>query len=207
MVKLNVLEQRRLWSDYGLALISGYARRSPLEGILHLRRAGPFLPPITFPYSSVEGCRLVVSVAFRSLLEGAGFPGLGFRPVVKKQIVRLDWHRWDLTAEGPKEYPPGDEPSNYIDEMPHDPVAFAAMPEAWELLPPIVPLRITQIEDPKRGFLDSYLAYPDQEDYPPLFRDRERYDCVVVNSTARSWFERNAGEWVVFRDVELRAPE
>jgi hypothetical protein len=207
MMQLYVLEQRQLWGDYGYALISGYARRNSSDGFLHLKRAGPFLPPISFPLYSVEGRRLIVSGTFRSLLEGARFPGLSFRPVVKERVVRLDWHVWDLEADHPQEYPLEGDPFNYIEMGTHSPAAAATLPDAWELCPSIVPLRITQLEDPRKGFLDSYLAYPDREDYPPLFRTREEYGRVVVTASARSWFEQNVGEWVVFRDIELRAPE
>jgi hypothetical protein len=56
-----------------------------------------------------------------------------FRPVIKRRIVHLDWHRWDPTAAEPVEYPDGGEPEDYILSRPHDPDLAEQMGTLWEL--------------------------------------------------------------------------
>jgi hypothetical protein len=111
---LWAIEQRNLWGDYGSILISGSAHRLSESGPLLLHRAGPFLPPISFPWLRAGGHRIVVSEAFRRDLEHSGFAGLRFGPAAKARIVKLPWHEWDRTADRPKQYPPGGEPEEYI---------------------------------------------------------------------------------------------
>jgi hypothetical protein len=99
-----VLEKPKLWGDYGDVLIGGYYRRDD-NGTVQLHRAGPFLPPLSIPWSSVGGPRVIVSDEFRNDLMDAGFNELEFRSTIKNRIIRLDWHSWNRTANAPPEYP------------------------------------------------------------------------------------------------------
>jgi hypothetical protein len=62
--------------------------RTP-EGLLPLARTGPFVPPITL----AEVGDVLVTDAFRTELARSPLAGLGFRPVEKTRIVRLEWER------------------------------------------------------------------------------------------------------------------
>jgi hypothetical protein len=200
-MELFVAEQRRLWGDYGDVLISGFASREGDDGPLLLHRTGPFLPPIFFPWEA--GHRVAVSDDFRNVLESIGLAGIEFRAAIKHRIVRHNWHTWNLRAKAPRKYPPEGEPGNYIWDQSHDPGAAAEMPEAWELLPPVVPLRIEQMQDEDGMFLDEFRAFPAQEDYPRIFTDRRSWATLIVTSEFRPWLEEHVGEWVVFRPVKL----
>jgi hypothetical protein len=72
-----VLKKPKLWGDYGNVLIGGYYRRED-DGPLQLHRAGPFLPPLSMPWSSVAGPRVIVSDDFRNDLIDADFNELEF---------------------------------------------------------------------------------------------------------------------------------
>ena len=200
---LWAVEQRNLWGDYGSILISGSAHRESEGGPLLLHRAGPFLPPISFPWLRAGGYRIVVSDEFRRELDSAGFAGLRFEPAVKSRIIKLAWDEWDRTAAQPKQYPPGGEPESYIWDKPHDARVATQMPEAWEFLPPLVRLRMERLEDPRGGYLDKYRAFPSEQGYPSLFSSRHDYGNLIVDDETRRWFERSVGEWVRFCGVEL----
>jgi hypothetical protein len=201
---LWVVEQRRLWGDYGRVLISGYARREAPGAPLLLHRAGPFLPPISFPWLRTGGRCIVVSDGFRRSLEGQGIAGLGFRAAVKDRIVALSWHEWDRTAGDPEEYPPGGEPESYIWDHGHDAQAATRMPDAWELLPPVATLRTERVEDSRGGYLDRFVAYPELPEYPGFFASRgDPYGDLVVDETYRRWLHSEVGEWIKFCEVRV----
>ncbi len=198
-----VVEQCYPWGDYGGILVKGLASRESEGGPLLLHRAGPFLPPISFP--TLSG--IVVSDEFRHELEGPGFTGVRFVPTIKARIINLAWHKWDRTAAEPKRYPRGGEPEEYIMDKPHDARVASQMPEAWEFLPPLVPLRMERLEDPRGGYLDKFRAYPSEPHYPGLFLSRHEYGHLVVDDDTRKWFECRVGEWVRFCEVEFAATE
>ena len=198
---LWVVKQRHLWGDYGDILISGLVNRKAETGPLLLHRTGPFLPPIFFPWLPVGGTQNIVSNLFRHELEESGIPGLHFKPVVKAHIVKLRWHEWDRHAEEPGRYPPEGEPEGYLLDKPHDTRIAAQMPEAWELCPPLVPLRTENVEDPNGGYKDEYRAYLRQANYPGLFLSRHVYGELVVDDAVRSWFESRVGDWVRFCQI------
>jgi hypothetical protein len=199
----SILLQCSLWGDYGNTLISGFARRELPGNPLLLQRTGPFLPPISFPYTSLEAGRVIVSDAFRSVLELRRFSGVSFRNVVKERIVKLDWHLWNLDAADPKKYPSGGEPGNYVLNKRHDPKAAMQMRDAWELRPPIVPMYVNHLEDPRGGFLNEFVAYTDLTEFPPLFHTNNEYAYIVANSEVRDWLEQQVGKWVKFGELRL----
>ena len=97
--------------DYGHFLVHGMTAHLPrVDDKLRLERAAPFIPPITFPGIG----DILVTDHVRKALAATEFVGIGFRPVVKARIVRLDWQRWDKTSDEPKLYPPTGEPEDYI---------------------------------------------------------------------------------------------
>ena len=82
------------WGDYGSVLIYGMSMHLPrVAGLIQLERTGPFVPPITQP-----GLEIVVTDAFKARLEASGLTGFGFQPVLKRDIVQLEWERWDREA-------------------------------------------------------------------------------------------------------------
>jgi hypothetical protein len=123
------------WGDYGDILLSGMTTHQPRtqDGLLQLERTGPFVPPITLP-----GCEdPVVTDAFRARLEHSPLAGLGFRPVRKARIVRLEWERWDQASSDPAHYPAGGEPEAYIPGRPHDSGLAAQIGQLWEVVSPL----------------------------------------------------------------------
>jgi hypothetical protein len=200
---LWILEQCNLWGDYGDVLISGYARREAAGGPLLLERTGPFLPPISFPWSLDIGHAIVVSHDFKLALEDRLFPGVQFAPARKERIVRLNWHEWDRAADKPEKYPREGEPENYIFGKKLNPKTAGQMPEAWELKLPIWPLHLERIENPDRWYDYRYRAKLTRQGFPPMFTDQEQCGKHLVDDAARIWLTDQVGEWVSFRLVEV----
>jgi hypothetical protein len=201
---LWVLEQRKLWGDYGDVLISGYARRETDDGPLALHRTGPFLPPITFPWiTNKAGHAVVVSADFKEKLGSLKLPGLTFLEAGKSRIIPLSWERWDLTAKEPKSYPEEGEPENYVWDEQHDAACAAKMSDAFEVVPPVGPIGVKPIEDPDGGYLDEFAAKADANaaDVPPMSRSHPTHGYVIVNDELKAWLEKNAREWVRFSPV------
>lgn len=195
-----VIQQRKLWGDYGDILLRGMAIRRSEGAVLDLERNGPFIPPVSFPYPRVEAHgAIVVSDAFRREIEAAGFPDVRFREVRKKLIVRLDWHEWDLQAEKPREYPEDGGPESYVFDQPHDPIAAEQMGPVWEMVGPREELRLFRAEDQHGGFLDHFELH---EGGPLVHPIATTGFDLVVNDAGRDWLEARAGEWVRFCRVE-----
>jgi hypothetical protein len=196
-----VLQQRCLWGDYGFALISGYAYCRGPERVLHLKRTGPFLPPISFPRLSTEGRIPVVSTDFRAALERVGFPNLVFRPIVFDRIVKIQWNLWDLGAEEPAFYPLLPSPLSYIDDNKNDEILRRKMETAYEVIFPIIPTKVSEEQKPNGAFTNHYIMTSEKSDYPPVFRSGEKYGQIVVNDFAKAWLESAVGEWVHFAGI------
>jgi hypothetical protein len=168
---------RAPWGDYGAILLSGMTAHQPrtAEGLLQLERTGPFVPPI-----SVAGLGdLLVTDAFRAQLEQAPLTGVRFRPAMKARIVRLDWERWDLTADDPQEYPDGGEPEDYILSRPHDPELAAQIGPVWEVTMP----------------------GRDEHADADLVRDPAASRCIYASERAREWLGQRVGDWLSFADL------
>jgi hypothetical protein len=120
------------WADYGDILIAGMSEHlGRRDGLIQLERTGPFVPPITFPGIG----DIVVTDAFRQMLESSDLTGISFQPIYKARIVHLEWEKWDWQREEPEEYPETAEPEDYILERPHSPELAAAIGDLWELYP------------------------------------------------------------------------
>jgi hypothetical protein len=172
------------WGDYGDVLVSGWATRSDQTGLLELERTGPFVPPV---FLTLEG--VIVTDAFRRLLETSDLTGFTFQPIQKKRIVLLHWEKWDQTADEPEFYPESGESEDYILQNPNNPRAAEKMGTLWEV-------SVGEHADliPFQG-----LAYWDGTDW---FRARGIHN-VYVSERTRKWLQSNAGDWVSFKEAIL----
>jgi hypothetical protein len=181
-----------LWGDYGGILLSGMTERGE-DGVLELARTGPFIPPISFPGSG----DIIVTHAFRARLEASGLQCCRFRPVLKKQIVHLEWEKWDTSAPEPLFYPATGEPEDYILSQSHSPHAADCMGPVWELaLEPTAAVERVQVgpADTEIHLVQSSL---DGDDF---FR-AEGVGYVYVSDKARQWLQLEAPEWVSFEEA------
>ncbi len=179
------------WSDYYDILLNGLSGHLDREGgRIQLERTGPFVPPISFPGIG----DIVVTDAFRRKLEASGLAGLRFQPVVKKRIVRSDWHTWDRTVEEPAEYPDDGEPESYILEHPHSASTAEQMGDLWELLlnETARAHRATSVR--RRTDISLLLDTWQGED---LFR-AQGVGYAYATTRARDWLTEHAGEYVTF---------
>ena len=168
------------WGDYGAILFHGMAwLEEGGDGLLQLERTGPFVPPITVPSSAA----VVVTDAFRGQLESALFRGLAFRPVVKRKVVRVDWHEWDRTYPHPERYPAGGEPENYILRRKDRPPLHDAVGPLWQL----APSRSERLDDRSGDFVQAG---------PSL---------LVSTAAARYLFEE-ASEWIELQPTTTPTP-
>ena len=156
------------WGDYGRILVDGIASRRD-DGALLIERTGPFVPPITIMF----GQDIVVTDAFKHELESSGLRLHGFRQVVKKRIVRLDWRRWDLGAREPERPPPSGEPENFILMRKHNKEMSHAMGMLWEL----------RLDVEVDGGSDLV---------------RPRPGLILASLRARDWLADRAGNWLRF---------
>jgi hypothetical protein len=198
------LRQANIWGDYGAVLVSGYYSRDDASGDARLHRGGPFTPPLFFPWDSLSGHTLIVTDAFRRELERAPFGPLTFKPSAKDRIVHLPfaWESWDKQADTPRTRPPGGEPEAYIWDKPHSASVAAAMPEFWEVLPPVVPCGFEREESASFGTPARYVfSALTGTEYPGLFRNRDNCFDFIVDQPTRNWLEQRVGEWVGFDSV------
>jgi hypothetical protein len=186
-----------LWGDYGHILINGMtAHLEEKNGMLQLERAGPFIPPLSFP-----GLHdFIVSDEFRKKLENSGLGTFAFRPVVKARIVDLQWQDWDRKAEDAPVRPETGEPEDYILGRPHSEKLADAMGEVWQVIlkdgATVDALTPQSLEDPElRVHSDSWKG-------EHLFSADHRW--VIVTVRGKQWLEENAGEWVRFRPLPTR---
>jgi hypothetical protein len=147
-----VVEGRRLWGDYGQVLIHGFADRDG-SGHLILKRTGPFVPPLSIPWTLREDA-LVVSTKIKQALVN-WVPNLTFRAVRFGHIVDLPWHEWNLDAPDAEFYPNG-EPEDYLTKpnAPHIRQQMAAwelvlLESNWDLRPPSVEEILSEIRLPR----------------------------------------------------------
>jgi hypothetical protein len=201
----SCLKEHDLWGDYGHVLVSG-SYDLDMDGRLLLDRAGPFLPPVSFPHGRT-GIRVVVSDDFRRSLLAAGYSELVFREAIKARIVKLNWHTWDRSAGAPRRSPRGGEPENYMEGKPHDHDAVERMPLAWELVPPLVHLDYEEnpeLQDEEDPPLRAILS---QREYPRWFRSREEWGEQILSPAVRDWLAQAVGEWVSFELLHWRFAE
>jgi len=211
---LWVVEQRKLWGDYGDVLISGYARRATDDGPIALHRTGPFLPPISFPWIASEtGHALIVSAEFKQHLADLKLAGLTFREARKTRIIPLSWEQWNRSARLPWDpaarirgvRPDGGEPENYLRDEEHDSACAETMSAAFEVLLPVGPIRVTRLEDPNGSYLDEFSATMAETPaiIPAISRSHWTHGYIIVSDDLKAWLETNAGDWVRFSPVRV----
>ena len=117
------------WGDYWSVLIGGMTAHLPRYGDqLQLERTGPFVPSMVV--SGMED--LIVNETMRRALESvAGV--MGFRPVIKARIVRLDWSAWKRSG-GARELYQFSEPEDAVLSLDHDPALADGIGELYEVL-------------------------------------------------------------------------
>ncbi len=190
----------RLWGDYGDVLVAGMAHRAA-DGILQLRRTGPFIPPISFPDE------VIVRDDFRALLESSNLAPLEFRPVQKKKIVDFNWTKWKWDeALRDDRYPPESEPSEYIDSRKHSPTASDRMSKVWELslTSESVPF---QYQNEFYTWVGHYIIDPASWNGDPLFYGRHAggRNALCCTDAGKKWLKAHAKKWVAFERI-LTAP-
>ena len=92
-----------------------------------LLRTGPFIPPISFPFTHI-----VVTDEFRNELSRSNLGEFEYRAIEKHRIKKLRWEQWDRTTEVPPKTPRG-EPADYYLSGRHSRAAAKAMGRIWEL--------------------------------------------------------------------------
>jgi hypothetical protein len=198
-MELFTIKQADLWGDYGDVLISGFCQKKASDSPALLERAGPFLPPISFPSRTI-----IVSDSFKFKLEAAmndsSIPRIHFRKAVLDKIVPIDWHLWDRKAESPKKYPVEGEPENYLYEGKHSPDTAGRMESAWEIIVPEFPCVFEEsfinsanshkVSHPKTLYVDSTV-------YPCLF-NTGFYGSSIINDSLKNWLQIHVAEWVKF---------
>jgi hypothetical protein len=200
---LWIVQQRELWGDYGDVLISGYARRT-VDGVLSLHRTGPFLPPISFPWTHAKrdvDSAVVVSAELKASLEALNLPGVRFRTARRSRIVPLSWETWDLRAREPAEYPDENEPENYLLNRKHDPRCAARMSTAFELILPDTTVGIDSVEDPANPLRTLYTSARSGKGALPASRTHPTCGDLVVDDRMRTWLKKHVGNWVRFEPV------
>lgn len=176
------------WGDYGRILVHGISgaraddARSP-----ELQRTGPFVPPISLPGL---GC-IVVTDSVRHELQASGLIGLAFIPVIKKTIVPIDWHDWDLLGDAPPLIPDDGEPESYLSEIEHSPELARRMPELWR---PVVGLGATELRAPESA------DRPDQGRRTYLRANSwNGADFFRANTTLHNYVSPRARQWLLDR--------
>ena len=183
MVQLYVLRSSDVpWGDYGTVLTHGMGQVDS-GGLFQLERTGPFIPPITFP-----GFRIVVTDRLRERIEQQSFTGCQFREIVKRRIVRLDWHLWDRGASEPQKHPAEGEPENFVLGRKHSPETASALGTLWELAVDEIPG--LQVEGGKAVNLARYRGQD-------ICR-ASVWGYVYVAERFKLWLEAEVGDWVAF---------
>ncbi len=202
----------QVWGDYGDVLVNGFVRNNldrRASDSLKLTRAGPFMPPITFPGALVPV--VVVSDRFRQEMSKSGFGQWQFRPVLKDHIVELHWEQWNRSSSPPT-YPEGGEPEDYL-SAPHSPKAADALGELWELV-----LRTGATIDANVQFSPSgqlplaqlqIRVHQSTWNGDQIFLGVEPNAAptgvwILVSETGKKWLEEHAKEWVSFEECSLK---
>ena len=178
-----------LWGDYGRLLTGGMARpgASEAEPML-LLRTGPFIPPISFPFRHV-----VVTDAFREKIDASGLFNFNYGHVIKKHIAKVNWERWDRSAEKPHKYPRGGEPEGYILNRWHSRRAAKQMGVVWELL--LERGADTASQKIEGQLRRKVMVNPSSWDGQHFFRSKNQ-GWYVASVEGAEWFHQNCEDWV-----------
>jgi hypothetical protein len=159
---------------------------------MQLERAGPFVPPITFPTPA----EVVVTSAFRERLERAAFTGLIFQRIDVVTAVDLPWEEWDRTHPRPAVMPTSGEPEDYLPPAMHGSACAAQIGRLWEFAAPssAVGTRVNI------GFRKYSYNVAVRAGAPDFFR-ADGLGFTFVSDRARAWLANVAPEWVAFETI------
>lgn len=129
-----IKNQEMPWGDYGNMLFSGLLNVMDEDyndlDVPELERTGPYIPDIYI----ANRHNIVVVEFVRNLIEKSEISGIkGFRYVLKKKIVNINWQTWDKNKKDPFFYPKSKEPEDYILKGKNDNQLANLMPKVWEL--------------------------------------------------------------------------
>lgn len=135
--------------------------RDDSTGVLHIRRTGPVSPPLTDLGSS----GLVVTSAFKEWLLTEELGRFEFRPVVKEQIVKMDWHLWDEASD--IDIPMNEMGEAYLMSLPHSEEASNELGDLWEWI--IEPGAILDLDIPRSRWVHHRRIHFDTWNGMPIF--------------------------------------
>jgi hypothetical protein len=202
-----LLDTRQLWGDYGESLINASSsRRVWGTRPLQISRIGPYVPPLFRSGTNF----LVVNDVKRRMEAEHPFP-VTFRPTFYEHVHRLDWHKWDTSADAPARYPAGGEPEDYYwQSMPprwwprwarrlSSSSIARKMPRAWEMVPPVKECTVKRLDlDGPERFGHTHAITFEQGEHGGLFYSERQCLYVVADAAAREWLKGVLGEWVHF---------
>lgn len=78
------------------------------------------------------------------------------------------------------------------------------MPNAWEILPPIIEATYEDIEELQHMLVPPLCAVLNRREYPNWFRTRTEFgDMVLANESCR-FLQTLVGEWATFEPLRWR---
>jgi hypothetical protein len=176
-----------------------------IEGMLggddwdEITRAGPFVPPISFPTNSI-----VVTSSFRDRLDKAGLGVFEYRPIVKRHIVELQWHEWDRSSR-PRGITLPRDVGAYLDSAPHSASCAKQMEDLWELLLPVGPQATTynlagRWGRPELSIIDRKTVQGHH------ISESQGISLYVLSARAKDFLASEAREWASFEPLYFAPP-
>jgi hypothetical protein len=190
----TIEKPRHRWGDcYNILMHGMSCHLDRADGKIQLERTGPFVPPISLPGIS----DIVVTDAFRQKLETSGLEGLRYQAIIKKLIVKSDWHTWDLQASKPQVYPDEGEPENYILGQRHSPETSEEMDELWELM---LNESARVHRDKKICTREDILLLTQTWEGEDIFRARG-VGYIYATKRAKEWLEQHGRQHITFEQA------
>ena len=182
------------WGDYGDILCNGLCLNSEEEP-LRLGRAGPSMPPISFPVASRS---IVVTDEARQQLTQTGISGIGeFRPAIIEKAVAINWAEWNKAKQldGDK-LPFNGEPEEFILHNAHDESVAAILGKLWVWHPS----RIGKVLRSSDGVeIEGVLGKAD------VFRLNDpSWKRTIVSERGKENLSRLFSEWISFERLNGR---
>ena len=208
------------WGDTERILKFGMTTHLPdIDGKLQLERCGPCIPPL-----SLSGLSdVVVTDAFRCVLERANLAQLQFQPVIKAHIVDFAWELIDFRSDATSYFP--GEPEDTVLSLPHSPQIADRLGEVWQVMMDdgaVLESSGGDVSDLDVEAMMQWMMGNNPGYVPPtiwpithrviastwngehLFFGRipKAGRFLLGTERAKDWLERHIGEWVQFRELE-----
>ena len=194
------------WGDMGTILAHGMLLVPPAGSTLvHLARAGPFIPPITMP----GGGTLIATNEVRRDIDTGMIGPAEVRSICKSSIIEYRWEHWDRSADDPPEPLLGIE--ERLAKGTHSEFAAEALGELWELVLPVgaraafVPRvefarigwrsRRRGVQIDEQSWTGSHVFHVDCGDGP-----RQGFGPIIATDVGRQWLQQWGSEWFRFED-------